>query len=133
MEELLDQERLTSCCVAAVPVPVSDSTAGEFTALLTNESVPAAAPELVGEKCTVRGTLCPAATVRGKEIPLTVNSELVVVAEETTTLAPEALRVAETVLLEPTVTLPKFALAGETVNPALAAPFPESGMVSALA
>jgi len=133
VEELAVQARPTSCCVAAAPVPVSDSTAGEFPALLANESVPAAVPELVGENCTAMGTLWPAGMVNGKDIPLTVNSELVVVAEEITTLEPEALRVADIVVLDPTATLPRFALAGETAKVPPAVPLPKSGMVSALA
>ena len=82
VEELAFQARPTSCWVVAAPVPDSASTAGELVALLANERVPAAAPELFGEKSTVIATLLPAAMVTGKDIPLTVNSELVVVAEE---------------------------------------------------
>jgi hypothetical protein len=41
------------CCVAAVPVPVRVSVAGEFEALLTNDKVPEVAPLACGVKVTV--------------------------------------------------------------------------------
>jgi len=130
VEELACQERATLCCVAAAPAPVSDSTAGELPALLTKESFPVALPELLGEKITPKETLLPAAMVSGKETPVTVNSGLVVDAEETTTLDPAALSVADMVLLDPTATLPRSPLAGETFKLPLAVALPESGMVN---
>ena len=38
------QERLTLCCVAAVPVPVSDSLVGELKASLATEKLAVAVP-----------------------------------------------------------------------------------------
>ena len=112
---------------------MSDSLAGEFAALLTKDIVPVAAPELVGAKRNVIGTLCPAGMVTGNAIPVIVNSELVVLAEETVTLDPAALRLAVNVLLDPTATLPKFALGGEIANVPFAAALPEIGIISLFA
>jgi len=130
--ELAFQASVASCWVVllAVPVPVSDTTAGELEALLVKESFPDAAPELLGVNFTVIAADFPAAIVTGKETPLTVNSELVVVAEETITLVPEAVRVADIALLDPTATLPRLALPGETARVPAAPPVPESGIVS---
>jgi len=122
-------ERSTLYCAdAAMPMPVNDATAGEFEALLTREILAEAAPLLCGVNCTVTGALCPDGIVMGNDTPARVNSGLVVVAEETTTLAPAALRVADMVLLLPIVTLPRLALPGVTVKLPAACPTPASGI-----
>lgn len=77
-----------------VPVPPNESP-GEFEALLAKETAPAAAPLACGVNATVNCTLLPAAIVSGKDSPLRVNSELLISADVTVTLAPVALRVAE--------------------------------------
>ena len=109
-------------------MPVNAWTAGELDALLTKESLPDAAPLLWGANLTVRETLLPAETVMGNVAPLKVNSELVVVAEEITTLEPTALKLAAIVLLVPTVTLPRLALVGETAKVPPACAVPDKGM-----
>ena len=109
-------------------MPVNASTVVELDALLTKESFPDAAPLLWGTNLTVRETLLPAETVMGNVAPLKVNSELVVVAEEITTLEPTAFKLAAIVLLAPTVTLPRLALVGETVKVPAAVPVPDKGM-----
>ena len=54
-----------------------------------------------------------------------------VLAPETVTLAPLAVRVPLAVPLDPTVTLPSTSVAGETVNcPTVLAPVPEAGIIS---
>jgi hypothetical protein len=59
-----------------------------------------------------------------------VNTELFVVAAVTVTVAPLAVSVPVAVPLEPTVTLPKARVPGDTVScPTVLAPVPESGMV----
>jgi hypothetical protein len=88
--------------------------------------------EKVGEKFTEIATLWTAAMVKGKDIPLTVNSGLVVVADATTTHEPDALRVVDIVWLDPTATLPIFVLARETAKVPPAVALPESGMVRVL-
>ena len=52
--------------VAATPVPVSATNAGEFGALLTTVMLPLAAPAAVGANCTVRFAELPAAMFNGK-------------------------------------------------------------------
>jgi hypothetical protein len=63
---------------------------------------------------TVKGTLCPAAIVAGSDKPLTVKTELFVVAAVTVTLAPLALRLPDAVPLSPTTTLPRESVDGLT-------------------
>jgi len=60
--------------------------------LLATVRTPLALPEDCGEKVTVTGTLCPAAIVTGREIPVSENSAVLRLADETVTLAPVALR-----------------------------------------
>ena len=60
--------------------------------------------------------LWPAARESGSEIPLTVNSVVLILAPETVTPDPLAVSVAVKLLLCPTVTLPKFRVAGLTAN-----------------
>ena len=86
------QERSTLCCGGAAPVPVKVS-AAEFEALLVNEPIAEVLPDICGVNVSENGTLCPAAIVRGKVIPLSENSALVTVAEDTLTLDPLALSV----------------------------------------
>ena len=97
-------------------------------ALLTNVIVPDAAPLLCGVKVTVNCVLCPALMVTGKEIPLSVNSALLEVADVTVTLDPLAVSVPVRFALDPTVTLPKFNDDGETASVAGIVPLPERGI-----
>jgi hypothetical protein len=66
---------------------------GEFVALLTNETLPEAAPAELGANVTVNGTLCPALTVTGNEIPLTEYPAPVQFADDTTILVPPDVKV----------------------------------------
>ena len=84
--EALFHVRSTVCCVGAVPVPVRLSE-GEFEALLVKEPFAEALPAAWGEKVSVNGTLCPAAIVSGKVIPLSENSELLMLTDDMATLA----------------------------------------------
>jgi hypothetical protein len=59
--------------------------------LLRNEIFPEAVPEIVGLNVTSKGTLCPAAMVTGKVMPLRVKAELLELAEEIATLPPLAM------------------------------------------
>ena len=79
-------------------------------------SVAVAEPVDCGVKVTVKGTLWPAGIVTGKESPLTVNADLLVLAAVTVTLAPLAESVPLPVPLVPTVTLPMSSVAGLTDN-----------------
>ena len=62
-------------------------------------------------------------------MPDSVNSLLLMPAEETVTGAPLAVRDALSEELEPTVTLPKPRLDGETASCPADVPDPESGML----
>ena len=95
-------------------MPLRDWTVDGFEALLTNVKLALADPPAFGVNVTVKDVDWPAGTVRGRVIPDSTNSPLLLVAEETVTAAPEALRLALSVELEPTVTVPKLRLAGET-------------------
>ena len=66
-----------------------------------------AAPLDCGAKLTVNERLWPASSAAGKEIPLTLNSALVLVTEETVTGAPAAFRLAFKEAPEPTTMVPK--------------------------
>src|SRR5207245_4738188 len=65
-----------------------------------------------GAKVTVNGAEFPAAMVSGSEIPLSANSVLLKLADDTVTLAPVAVSVPLLAKLVPTVTLPKPRLVG---------------------
>ena len=111
-----DQVRPTVCCVVAVPAPVAEKVDGEFVALSVMVNVDEVEPLLPGLKFTPTEILCPAAIVVGKVKLLSVNSWLVVVAAEIVTGADPALNVTVCVDVDPTVTLPKLKLVGETVR-----------------
>jgi hypothetical protein len=58
--------------VAATPVPVKETVAGDPGALLEILTDPGSEPAVVGENCAVTVVLCPAATVAGVVSPLTL-------------------------------------------------------------
>ena len=118
------------CCVGAVPLPVMVCTVGELDALLENVKDAELAPLCCGVKVTVKGVDWPAVSVTGSEIPESTNSLLFRLAEETLTEAPLAVRVPLSTELDPTTTLPKLRLVGDTANWPTAVPVPESAMVS---
>jgi hypothetical protein len=96
---------------------VRDSDTDPFEALLKKASVEEVLPEACGANVTLKEAVCPDAIVRGKEIPLTENGDPVVMpAEVTVTEPPLALSVAVCFWLDPTVTFPKFMLAGFTAS-----------------
>ena len=118
------------CCVAAVPVPVIVCTAGEFEALLENDKDVEVAPLACGAKVTLKEVDWPAATVIGSEIPESTNSPLLRLADVIVTDAPLAFSVPLSAELDPTTTLPKLRLVGDTANWPAAVPIPESAMLS---
>lgn len=115
-EVLAFQDSATECVDAATPVPLSVSVIEEGCALLVNVSVAVAAPAVVGLKVMVKFVLCPALIVCGSENPLIVKAELFVLAAVTVTLAPLAVSVPVAVPLEPTVTLPRGSVVGDTFS-----------------
>jgi hypothetical protein len=64
LDELSD-----SVLVAATPVPLRATVAGEFSALLAIVTVPAKLPVVVGANTALNETLDPGATVLGTESP----------------------------------------------------------------
>ena len=84
--------------------------------MLVNESVALVEPVALGLKLTVNGTLWPAGIVTGRDNPLTLNPVLLVLSLLMVTLAPEALRNPDALLLLPTTTLPKLSDVGLTVS-----------------
>src|ERR1700676_3227450 len=76
---------LNAVCACSVPVPLSDIVTGEFDAWPAKEAVVDASPLAWGVNVTVNCTFLPAGMVTGRDSPLTINSELLTVAEETTT------------------------------------------------
>lgn len=98
--------------------------------MLTNDVLPVVVPLVVGVNDKVNDAVCPAARVSGNDNPVTLNSELIRLPELIVTLAPLAVRVAGMLLLVPTVTVPKFAVAGDTVSCPVAEPPPARGMVN---
>jgi hypothetical protein len=86
----------------------------------------------MGLKVMVKGTLWPAGMVTGSDSPPTLNTELLLLAAVTVTLAPLAVIVPDAVPLWPTTTLPRARVAGLAPSvPAVAVvPTPESGSVT---
>lgn len=123
------QDKLTLCCGGAAPVPLRES-AVELEALLANVIFPEAAPLACGANTTVNATLCPAAIVAGKARPVTENSAVLGVADETVTFEPVTVSVAGRPFVLPTVTLPKLRLAGLTLNCDGDVPIPDRGTVT---
>jgi hypothetical protein len=99
-------------------------------ALLENDSEADAAPLDCGVKVTENVDDWPAGMVAGSEIPERVNSLLLMLAELTVTDAPLAVRLPPSAELDPTFTLPKARVVGETAKVPAAVPVPESAMAS---
>lgn len=100
--------------------------AGELVALLANDTVAEVAPLACGVKVTVKEADWPAFSVAGSEIPEITNSLLVLLADKTVTAAPPAVRLPASDELEPTATLPKLRLPGDTARVPKAVPVPVS-------
>jgi hypothetical protein len=107
-------DKLTECCGAGVPVPVKLSVTGGLVALLVKVIVAEAVPLACGANFNVKGALCPAESVIGNVNPVKVNSGLLELTPETVTLALLAVIDPAWFCVAPTVTLPKFAVAGFT-------------------
>ena len=111
------QFRSTACATGTNPDPESDITAGELVALLTNDTEPVELPAAAGAKLTVAVVLAPAATVRGKVIPLTLYPLPVTLAADMLTEAfPALLKVTDLLELDPTATCPNDQFVGDTLS-----------------
>lgn len=109
---------------------MSDCVVGAFVALLLNVKLAVAVPVACGRNVTVNPADCPAVSVVGRVIPESVNSLLFVPADEIVTEALLAVTVPFNAALEPTVTLPKFDVVGETDNCPGVVPVPERAIPS---
>src|SRR5437667_3306668 len=99
--------------VAPVPLAVFEI---ELELLVKKEILAEAVAAAVGAKVTVKGTICPAAIVTGKASPLSVNWELLELADERVTLPPLAVRLPFWGLVVPTVTVPKLIETGVSAS-----------------
>jgi len=124
LDELAFQESVTLCCAGDTPAPARDSETEPLDALLKKASVEEVLPEAFGAKVTLKEAVCPDAIVTGNEIPLTENGDPVVMPAEVTVTEPLlALNVEVFFWVDPTVTFPKFMLAGFTAScPAVTVP-----------
>ena len=104
---------------------MSASVVGEFDASLRNVSAAAAAPAAFGVNVTLNCRDWPSEMLAGKVIPESTNSLLFVPPEETMIGAPAALRLALSVELDPTATIPKSSWVGETESWPRFVPVPE--------
>ena len=84
--------------------------------MLKKEMLAVSVPLAWGVKVKANDAVWPAASVNGNDTPLSVNSELLEVAEETVTLEPVALRVPVKLVLVPPTMLPKSKVVGVTTN-----------------
>ena len=116
--------------LAAIPVPLSATVFGEVGALLTSEMLPVALPAVCGANCTLKVVDAPAFKESGrvsvpvlKPLPVTLNCVMVKVP------VPLFLSCSVCEFGEPIVTLPKFTLAGVTVN-AACRPVPLMGITA---
>jgi hypothetical protein len=113
-----------------IPVPVSAIESGEFGALLTTEMLPESLPEPVGANFAVTVVDWPAVNVIGVVIPEMLKPVPDTLTCDTVTLAvPLFFSVMVCELLLPTLTLPKFSLAGEAPSCACV-PVPLRAMVN---
>ena len=115
VEVLAFHDKSTMCWLVP-PEPLAVST-NEVEVLVTKEMLAEVAAVAVGAKLTVKGTLCPAASVTGSVRPPTVKTELLELTEETVTLPPLAVIFPLWLWAVPMVTVPKFIDPG--VNPSV--------------
>ena len=118
---------------AATPVPETEIPKGEFVASETIDSVPLAAPALVGAKLVLKVMLWFGATATGNVNPLIEKPVPLIVACEMLTVEPPVLvRVSDLLLLVPTWTLPKLKLEALGVRVPPATPSPASDSMTLL-
>jgi hypothetical protein len=98
--------------------------------LLVKDKDDEVAPLACGVKVTVKEVDWPAARVAGSEIPESANSPVLKLADVIVTDAPLAVRLPGSDELDPTTTLPKLRLVGDTTNWPAAVPVPESATLS---
>ena len=109
----LTEAGVTEIC-DCTPVPLRAMVAGEFVALLVTVTPPLKLPLAVGANATLNEVDCPALSVMGIDIPLTVKPVPVTLSFESDTLpVPVFVSVTAFVALVPAATLPKLNEVGE--------------------
>ena len=120
----------TASCPGAVPVPESATLSPELDAFETMDTVPLAAPALVGANVTVNVTLWFEESVAGKVNPLTEKAPPLTVAWEMVTADPPVfVNVSDLPLLLPTCTLPNGRLDGFAASVPGPTPVPDNAML----
>ena len=115
---------------AATPVPVNGMSSVGFDAVEVIVISPLTAPAAVGVNSTLKLALCPAASVTGVPIPLTLKPGPLAPTCEIVMLDPPVfVTVSDRVLLLPTWMLPKATLVGFDPRVPAAMPVPDIGMV----
>lgn len=103
-------------CDGAVPVPLSEITAGEPGALLTREALPLAAPADAGANCRLKLLDCPAFNEMGSVTPLLLKPlPATLICEMVSTPVPEFVTFMVCEFEEPTERLPKLTDEGVTL------------------
>ena len=126
MEDALSlQFSVTECWLEPTPAPARLSLAA-LPPEAEKESFALAVPAVWGVNVTLNEALLPAASVKGREMPLSEYSELLSASELMVTLPPVADKVAFCDLLDPTLTFPNDSEAGETARDPAAVPLPDS-------
>ena len=112
--------------VAAAPVPLSAIVYVGFVALLLMVTLPVTLPEAAGLNPTVKVDVCPADSVSGNEIPLSLKPVPLTVALEIVILAvPVFFNCTVCEFVVPFATVPKLTLAGVVATvPAAVTPVP---------
>ena len=110
---------------AATPLPASGTLFGELEALLTKEALPLAVVVVVGAKVILKDVLWPDARLNGSVFPPMLNPVPVALYCEIVAVAgPPFVIITGSVLLVPTVTLPKLRLVGLVVSCGYPPPIP---------
>jgi hypothetical protein len=111
VEVLAVQDKLTECGVAATPLPLSATVAGEPAALLVIVTPPVTLPAVVGLKITLKVNFCDGDRVTGTLAPLNEKPvPLILICEIWTFELPVLVTVSVCVEETPVSTLPKFTL-----------------------
>ena len=108
--------------VAATPIPLTVTLAGEFEALLMTETAPEILPNFFGENTTFSVDCPPAPIVIGRDIPVTANPGVEILSCVTDRLDPPVfVRVIDCETTLPTATDPKLMDEGDTAMAVLPA------------
>jgi hypothetical protein len=116
-----------SCPATVEPTPARAIAKVGFDPLDVTVTLPLALAAAAGVKVTVKLALCPALSVTGVEIPLSVKPvPLIATCEIVTVEPPVFVTVSDSPRLLPTVTVPKFRLVGLAPSAPTAAPVPDN-------